>query len=214
MPSNNYCKRPRTAGELWKAGRILLAVLGACLCLPSLWAQGNQYLNAEAPQKLVAKRGASAEAKIAVSIQPGFHVNSNTPSADYLIPLKLTWTPGGALEPGEVVFPEAANGEVRVLRGAALGFHRRFRFDRQVQGAGRTCIPGTGHHARQIALSGMQQQLLFPAENGGSAALVPGAMRLVGQTIVFCGLSKLRSRAGRRHKPIDCPTEDPRPVLC
>jgi len=54
----------------------------------------------------VARRGTAAEAKIAVSVQPGFHVNSNTPSADYLIPLKLTWAPGGALEPGAVVFPK------------------------------------------------------------------------------------------------------------
>jgi len=72
-----------------------------------LWAQGNQYLTAEASQKLVVKRGASAEAKIAVSVQPGFHVNSNTPSDPYLIPLKLTWAPGGALEAaGPPVFPK------------------------------------------------------------------------------------------------------------
>jgi hypothetical protein len=80
-------------------------VLAASLCLPSLWAQGSSHLTAEAPQKLVAKRGASAEAKIAVSVEPGFHVNSNTPSEAYLIPLKLTWTPG-TLEPGEVIFPK------------------------------------------------------------------------------------------------------------
>lgn len=54
----------------------------------------------------MAKRGASAEAKIAVSVEPGFHVNSNTPSDAYLIPLKLTWASGGALEPGEIVFPK------------------------------------------------------------------------------------------------------------
>ena len=96
MPSNNYCKHLR----------IPLAALAACLCLPSLWAQGNQYLTAEASQKLVVKRGVSAEAKIAVSVQPGFHVNSNTPSDAYLIPLKLTWVPDGALEPGAVVFPK------------------------------------------------------------------------------------------------------------
>ncbi|MGD0361101.1 MAG: protein-disulfide reductase DsbD domain-containing protein [Bryobacteraceae bacterium] len=84
----------------------MLAVLGACLWLPGLWAQGNQYLTAEASQKLVVKRGASIEAKIAVSVKPGFHVNSNTPSEEYLIPLKLTWLPGGALEPGAVVFPK------------------------------------------------------------------------------------------------------------
>jgi hypothetical protein len=72
-----------------------------------LWAQGKQYLSAEASQKLVAKRGASAEAKIAVSIQPGFHVNSNHPSDDYLIPLSLKWESGGALESdGPTVFPK------------------------------------------------------------------------------------------------------------
>jgi hypothetical protein len=106
MPSNNYCKRPRTAGGSWRVLRVPPAILAVCLSLPSLWAQGNQYLTAEASQKLVAKRGTSAESKIAVSVQPGFHVNSNKPSADYLIPLKLTWTPGGALEPGEVIFPK------------------------------------------------------------------------------------------------------------
>jgi len=78
----------------------------ACLCLASLWAQGSGYLTAEAPQKLVAKRGAAVEAKIAVSIRPGFHVNSNTPGDDYLIRLALTWTPG-ALEPNGVAFPKA-----------------------------------------------------------------------------------------------------------
>lgn len=82
-----------------------MAALAVFLCLPSLWAQGNQYLIAEAPQKLVAKRGTSADAKIEVSVQPGFHVNSNTPSDAYLIPLKLTWTPG-TLQPGDVVFPK------------------------------------------------------------------------------------------------------------
>lgn len=53
------------------------------------------------------KRGAAAEAKIAVSIQPGFHVNSHTPSDDYLIPLSLKWETGAALEPaGPPVFPK------------------------------------------------------------------------------------------------------------
>ncbi len=84
---------------------MLPAVLAACLCLPSLWAQGSALVSAEG-QKLAAKRGAPAEAKITVSIQPGYHVNSNTPSESYLIPLKLTWTPGAALEPGEVLFPK------------------------------------------------------------------------------------------------------------
>ena len=80
-------------------------MLAACLCLPPLWAQSNQHLIAGISRELIAQRGASAEVKIEVSVQPGFHINSNKPLDSYLIPLKLTWAPG-ALEPVEVVFPK------------------------------------------------------------------------------------------------------------
>ena len=33
-------------------------------------------------------------------------MNSNTPSEEYLIPLKVTWTATGALEGGEVTYPK------------------------------------------------------------------------------------------------------------
>jgi hypothetical protein len=69
-----------------------------------LWAETSPVITAEA-QKLVTKRGAAEQVKIAVSVPPGFHVNSNTPSDSYLIPLRLTWTPG-ALEPDGVLFPK------------------------------------------------------------------------------------------------------------
>jgi len=56
---------------------------------------------------VVVKRGATAEVKIAVSVLPGFHVNSNKPSEEYLIPLTLKWEEGGALEAaGPTVFPK------------------------------------------------------------------------------------------------------------
>jgi DsbC/DsbD-like thiol-disulfide interchange protein len=57
------------------------------------------------PTKLSAARGASVEVKIPIAVDAGFHVNSNHPSDDYLIPLKLTWTSLGALEGGEVIYP-------------------------------------------------------------------------------------------------------------
>jgi hypothetical protein len=52
------------------------------------------------PAKVAAARGAAVEARIPVTVDAGFHVNSNHPSEDYLIPLKLTWTSLGALEGG------------------------------------------------------------------------------------------------------------------
>jgi hypothetical protein len=57
------------------------------------------------PAKVTAKRGAALEVKIPVQLKSGYHVNSNTPSEAYLIPLRLTWAPG-PLQAVEVVFPK------------------------------------------------------------------------------------------------------------
>jgi hypothetical protein len=51
-------------------------------------------------------RSATVQAKIPVTVMGGFHVNSNKPSEEYLIPLKLTWTSTGALQPAAVVYPK------------------------------------------------------------------------------------------------------------
>jgi hypothetical protein len=88
----------------WKPIRAL--VPAALLCLPSLWAQGSGYLTAGAPQAVAGKRGESVEARLPLSVQPGYHVNSDKPADEYLIPLKLTWTATGALEPGAVIYPK------------------------------------------------------------------------------------------------------------
>lgn len=84
------------------SGTISAVVL---LCLP-LAAQTSGYLSVGQPQKVAAKRGAAVESKIPMTVQQGYHVNSNTPSDEYLIPLKLTWKATGALEAGAVVYPK------------------------------------------------------------------------------------------------------------
>ena len=45
-------------------------------------------------------------AKIPVTVKQGYHVNSNKPADEYLIPLKVTWKSTGALEGGEIVYPK------------------------------------------------------------------------------------------------------------
>ncbi len=52
-----------------------------------------------------------------VAVLPGFHVNSDKPKDEFLIPLKLTWT-GGPLETQSVSYPkpeEITVGNQRVL---------------------------------------------------------------------------------------------------
>jgi Disulphide bond corrector protein DsbC. len=57
-------------------------------------------------EKVTAKRGAAVEVKTPILLKPGYHVNSNTPSESYLIPLRLTWEPG-PLQSIDVIFPKA-----------------------------------------------------------------------------------------------------------
>src|SRR5436305_13050869 len=60
----------------------------------SCWAQAPQHLSVDPPAQVTVKRGEEFSQKLTVSIQPGFHVNSNKPKDEFLIPLKLTWAPG------------------------------------------------------------------------------------------------------------------------
>lgn len=76
--------------------------------LPLLRPQSStERVSVGQPTKVVGKRNDSVQAKIPVSILEGYHVNSNTPSDEYLIPLKVSWTSMGALEGGQVSYPKA-----------------------------------------------------------------------------------------------------------
>lgn len=63
-------------------------------------------LSVPAPAKLSIKRGETAVVKLPVEMAEGFHVNSNTPADEYLIPLRLTWD-AKPLEVESVTFPKA-----------------------------------------------------------------------------------------------------------
>lgn len=76
-----------------------------CLaCSPLSFAQGN-VLSIVPPERIAAKPGSTAQVKLSVQVRAGYHINSNTPSEDYLIPLKLTWS-GGPLETAGIVYPK------------------------------------------------------------------------------------------------------------
>jgi thiol:disulfide interchange protein DsbD len=53
----------------------------------------------------VGKRNSAVTTKLAVSLGETYHVNSNAPHEDYLIPLRLTWTPA-PLEVESVTYPK------------------------------------------------------------------------------------------------------------
>ncbi len=82
-----------------------MAALAAALSLTApAWAQTSGVVAAVTPPKTVGKRGAVMEARVTVQLRNGYHVNSNTPTDDYLIPLRLTWA-AAPLEVAGTSFP-------------------------------------------------------------------------------------------------------------
>jgi len=74
------------------------------LVLSTLAFAQTNVLTYAPPQTLTVKAGGTAEVALSLKLDAGYHVNSNTPSDPYLIPLRLTWNPG-PLETVDVVFP-------------------------------------------------------------------------------------------------------------
>jgi len=52
------------------------------------------------------KRGATVTETLQIVVQSGMHVNSDKPKDEFIIPLKLTWSPG-LLETKSVEYPKA-----------------------------------------------------------------------------------------------------------
>jgi thiol:disulfide interchange protein DsbD len=96
MKSLTYCK-------LQLRNKLLVGLLLAVS--PHSFGQGNNVVAVTLPDKVTAKMGAPVQAKMAVQLRAGYHVNSNMPAEAYLIPLKLTWN-AGALEAAEIVYPK------------------------------------------------------------------------------------------------------------
>ena len=56
-----------------------------------------------APEKVVVKRNAVQPLEFTIQVRNGYHVNSNKPADEYLIPLR--WTFEGPVSVSEVVYP-------------------------------------------------------------------------------------------------------------
>lgn len=95
-------RAPRSLSPVAKT--LLVAGLSLGISAPS-FGQGPNVLSVVPPEKLTAKAGTTVQAKLSAHIQPGYHANSNTPSDEYLIPMRLTWA-SGPLETAEVLYPK------------------------------------------------------------------------------------------------------------
>src|ERR1700719_284760 len=78
----------------------------ALLLLWSSWAFAQiNVLTVGEIQPVRVKAGQSVEVKLPLELKAGYHVQSNMPTEDYLIPLKVTWNPG-PLTAGAITYPK------------------------------------------------------------------------------------------------------------
>lgn len=87
--------RPRAALSCLLAGLFSFTAAGQ---------QSTDVLTVEPPPLVSLKRGETAVVRVQVRVRDGYHVNSNTPSDDYLIPLRLTWE-GKQLQVVKITYP-------------------------------------------------------------------------------------------------------------
>jgi hypothetical protein len=64
------------------------------LALPVFCSAQQNKITVRPPDAVTIKRGTAAIETLQLVVQPGFHVNSDKPKDEFIIPLKLTWTPG------------------------------------------------------------------------------------------------------------------------
>ena len=75
------------------------------LALPCLPQINTNLATASVVAPVAIKRGAQAQGKVHVRLLPGYHMNSNKPLDEYLIPLRLTWTATAPLEAVRTEYP-------------------------------------------------------------------------------------------------------------
>jgi hypothetical protein len=100
-------------------------ILAAMLALPSPGFAQINALSVAPPQKVSVKAGGTGEGVLTLQLREGYHVNSNAPADPYLIPLRLTWTPG-SVEATAVEFPKPQSVKLGFSEKPVLIFSNTF----------------------------------------------------------------------------------------
>lgn len=76
-----------------------------CFVSSPAFAQQQHRVAVRPSTQIVARPGTKVVYQTKVTVQPGFHVNSDKPTDEYVIPLKLTWS-NGPLTVESITYPK------------------------------------------------------------------------------------------------------------
>jgi len=113
----------------WAVRKSLLLCLLALLSWPLRAPAQQNKVSIEPADPLTVKHADSVKQTLKAVILPGYHVNSDKPKDEFLIPLKLTWNPG-PLEAKSVTYPRPEemdlNGQQIVVFTGTVPIETRF----------------------------------------------------------------------------------------
>ena len=128
-----------------------------CLLLPLFSSAQQNKLIIHPPEQLNVKRGASIEQALDVAVLPGFHVNSDKPKDEFLIPLKLTWT-SGPLEAQTIAYPKPE--EITVGNQSLTVLTGKFHIETKFQVPARA-TPGSGTMTGTLRYQACNNEMCF-----------------------------------------------------
>ena len=83
---------------------VVVALLAVALAQDSLIPK-VPIVTATPPEPVAVVPGGSVRVELRFRVTPGYHINSNTPLSEFLIPTRLKLNPPPNLTPGNIVYP-------------------------------------------------------------------------------------------------------------
>ena len=127
---------------------------------------------------MAGKRSAAVQVKIPVTVKDGYHVNSNKPSEEYLIPLKLTWTQLGSLEGGTVTYPKPMLEKYEFSETPLSVFTGGFELVANFKVAA-NAPAGPGAVTGKLRYQACSNRACYPPQDGGRYRQLPGAVGVI-----------------------------------
>lgn len=112
------------------------------------------------PAKVTPKRGEPFTVKVGLQVLAGFHVHSNKPNDEYLIPTKLTWQ-SEALEVVAVEYPKAKIEQAEFSKKPLAVYDGQFEIATKfTTKAG--ALPGIGMATGKLRYQSCNDRMCFP----------------------------------------------------
>jgi Disulphide bond corrector protein DsbC len=133
---------------------MLAATLGL---LPLLLPAQQSKVIITPPSEVVAKRGSTVTQTLKLEVPPGFHVNSDKPKDEFIIPLKLTWA-DGLLLTKSITYPKAE--EIKVGTQDLTVFTGNFTIQTEFEAPSQT-PKGQGSMTGKLRYQACNNQMCF-----------------------------------------------------